>query len=89
MSKVANLLRNCPTDALRSYFDTIGADLIGEIDWSLPEKEVVKPLLRSIDRMAESDRQRVVADAERVVDMADEPGVDLPRFSRHLLRSKL
>jgi hypothetical protein len=69
-----DFIRRTPPAALRIYFTAIGAELPQRIPWDGRANDVVAPLLRAIDDMADADRLRIVNDAERVSAMADEPG---------------
>lgn len=71
---VPDFIRRTPPASLRIYFTAIGAELPQDIAWDGPANDVVAPLLRAVDDMADADRLRVVNDAERVGAMADEPG---------------
>lgn len=73
MASITTFIRNTPAEALRDYFDATGIRLPA-LDWEAPEQEMVKPLLQAVDKMDDEGRARVVADAERVSRMADEPG---------------
>ncbi len=74
MPTVPDFIRRTPPASLRIYFTAIGAELPQGIAWDGPANDVVAPLLRAVDDMADADRLRVVNDAERIGTMADEPG---------------
>ena len=74
MPSVAKFIRNTPAASLRTYFEQTGIDIPVEIDWDGPERDVVRPLLQLVDEMDETDLARMMNDAERVNNMADEAG---------------
>lgn len=74
MPSVAKFIRNTPAASLRTYFEQAGIDIPIEIDWDGPERDVVRPLLQLVDEMDETDLARMMNDAERVTNMADEAG---------------
>ena len=74
MPSVAKFIRNTPTASLRVYFERAGIEIPANIDWDSPEPEIVRPLLRAVDEMNETQLARMMNDAERVTNMADEAG---------------
>ena len=43
-------------------------------DWETPTEQIAERFLRALDRLSDGDRDRLIADAERIWTMADEPG---------------
>jgi len=74
MPSVAKFIRNTPAASLRIYFEQAGIEIPIEIDWDGPECDVVRPLLQLVDEMDKTDLARMMNDAERVTNMADEAG---------------
>lgn len=74
MSAVTRFIRNTPASGLCRYFEERCIQLPQTVDWTANNADVVRPLLRAVDEMADSDRARVILDAERVDAMADEGG---------------
>ena len=74
MTALSAFLRKTPGQALREYFDRPEVGLPAEFDWTLPEPELSRPLVKAIEEMSRVERDRVLNDAERVTALADEPG---------------
>jgi hypothetical protein len=74
MASLASFFRNTPIVTLRAYFDRAGIDVSSEVNWSGPEQETIRALVRAIDKIEEVPRARLANDAERIAAMADEPG---------------
>lgn len=74
MPSIARFIRNTPIDSLRRYFEAGGIALPESVNWLAAEADVVKPLLRAVDELSETERARILLDAERIVTMADEVG---------------
>ena len=74
MTTIAAFLRKTPVTRLQDYFTAGGFTSLSPIDWTMPESDVVEPLIKAIDSMSDDEKQRVVLDAGRVAALADEPG---------------
>lgn len=74
MTSLASFFGKTPVVRLQDYFTAAGFTSLPPVDWTRPESEVVEPLIRAVDAMAEDERQRVILDAGRVAALADEPG---------------
>ena len=74
MTALSAFLRKTPGQALREYFDRPEVGLPAEFDWTVPEPELSRPLVKAIEEMSRVERDRVLNDAERVTALADEPG---------------
>ena len=74
MTAIAAFLRKTPVTRLQDYFTAGGFTSLSPIDWTMPESDVVEPLIKAIDSMSDDEKQRVVLDAGRVAALADEPG---------------
>lgn len=72
MSSIAKFIRNTPVNDLRTYFDRQGFDLQEPVNWEAPEREIVKPLLKLVDDLSESERAALTTDSERIAVMTDE-----------------
>jgi hypothetical protein len=74
MASVTSFVRNTPKASLRTYFDQTGIALVPPVNWDATEPDVVRPLLQAVDEMDDDARARVISDAERVTEMAEEAG---------------
>ena len=74
MTSIASFFRKTPVVRLQDYFTAAAFTSLPPVDWSKPESEVIEPLIKAVDAMTETERQRVVLDAGRVAALADEPG---------------
>ena len=74
MTALSAFLRKTPGEALCEYFDRPEIGLPSEFDWSVPEAELPKLLLRAIEAMSRVQCDRIANDAERVHALSTEPG---------------
>lgn len=74
MTSIASFFRKTPVTRLQDYFAACAFTSLPHVDWTMPEAEVVEPLIKAVDAMNEDERQRVILDAGRVAALADEPG---------------
>jgi hypothetical protein len=74
MVSMRSFIRSTPAPCLRTYFDRSTVGLQSAIDWSAGSGELAGELTEAIDNLGEAARSRVLADVERIVEMADEPG---------------
>jgi hypothetical protein len=74
MASVTSFIRNTPVGTLRAYFDRTGVALAPPVNWEATEPEVIRDLLSKFQELAVDDRERVLADIDRVAAIADEPG---------------
>ena len=74
MTSIASFFRKTPVVRLQDYFTAASFTSLPPVDWSRPEPEVIEPLIKAVDAMADGERQRVILDAGRVAALADEPG---------------
>lgn len=74
MSTVPDFIRSTAPAALREYFNAINVTLPDDVVWEDAANDVVPPLLRAVDAMSDTDRLRVMNDADRVGAMAKEAG---------------
>jgi hypothetical protein len=71
---VPDFIRSTPPESLRDYFIAINVTLPADVVWEGAANDVVPQLLRAVDAMGDSDRLRVMNDADRVGAMANEAG---------------
>lgn len=69
-----DFIRSTPPASLRSYFTFIQAEMPHDVVWEGAANVVVPPLLRAVDAMHDTERLRVMNDADRVGAMTDEAG---------------
>ena len=74
MTAIAAFLRKTPVTRLQDYFTGSGFTSLPPVDWTRPESEVVEPLIKAVDAMTDTEKQRVVMNADQVAALADEPG---------------
>lgn len=74
MLTLLEFLGSTPAGALRSYFSELNIDLPPTIPWSGKTRTLGSALAAAVEALPEPQRAGVVADAQRVVEMADEPG---------------
>ena len=74
MPLLNRMIRNTSVPSLREFFTSRAVDLPSAVNWAAPEQDVIKSLLRAVDEMDDMTLARVVNDAERVTNMADEAG---------------
>ena len=74
MPLLNRMIRNTSVPSLREFFTSRAVDLPPAVNWAAPEQDVIKSLLRVVDEMDDMTLARVVNDAERVTNMADEAG---------------
>ena len=74
MTALSALLRKTPGEGLREYFDRPEIGLPTEIDWSVEDADLTRPLMSAIEEMSRTQRDRVVSAAERVTALSDAPG---------------
>jgi hypothetical protein len=74
MASISTFLRKTPVPALRAYFEAAAFRLPVTIDWDGEEAEVVRPLLKAVNEMAETEKSKFLLEAERVCNLADEAG---------------
>lgn len=74
MPTVPDFIRSTPPASLRSYFTFIQAEMPRDVVWEGAANVVVPPLLRAVDAMHDTERLRVMNDADRVGAMTDEAG---------------
>lgn len=72
MVSMSSFIRKTPALCIRTYFNRSGVGLESAVDWS--SSGLARELPEAIDKLAETSRSRVLADIERIVEMADEPG---------------
>lgn len=74
MTSIAAFFRKTPVTRLQDYFSASGFASLPPVDWTQPESEMIEPLIQAVDAMDDHERQRVILDAGRVTNLADEPG---------------
>jgi len=74
MQLLNRMIRNTSVPSLREFFTSRAVDLPSAVNWAAPEQDVIQSLLRAVDEMDDMALARVVNDAERVTNMADEAG---------------
>ena len=74
MPLLNRMIRNTSVPSLREFFTSRAVDLPSAVNWAAPEQDVIQSLLRAVDEMDDMTLARVVNDAERVTNMADEAG---------------
>ena len=66
MTAIAAFLRKTPITRLQDYFTAAGFISLAPVDWTRPESEVVEPLIKAVDAMTDTEKQRVVMNAGQV-----------------------
>ncbi len=74
MPLLNRMIRNTSVPALREFFTSRAVDLSPAVNWAAPEQDIIQSLLQAVDEMDDMALARVVNDAERVTNMADEAG---------------
>ncbi len=74
MPLLNRMIRNTSVPSLREFFTSHAVDLPPAVNWAAPEQDVIQSLLQAVDEMDDMTLARVVNDAERVTNMADEAG---------------
>lgn len=74
MPTIPDFIRCTPPASLRDYFTATFSALPPDVPWDGKPSDVVQPLLRAVDEMDDTERMRVMNDADRVGAMADEAG---------------
>src|SRR6476661_6409441 len=67
-------LRRTPTESLRTYFDERGLEPLAEIQREASGRELIEDLRAAIERLPDSERERVYNDFERVSQLTDDTG---------------
>jgi hypothetical protein len=71
-SKIIQLVRRASVELLKEYFSFLPPTI--KINWNSNNKEILQPLLQAIDSLKRKDKQKVIADAERILIMTDDSG---------------
>lgn len=71
-AKIVQLIRHASGELLKEYFSFLPST--AEIKWNSNNKEILQPLLQAIDKLKKKDKQKVIADAERILIMTDDSG---------------
>jgi hypothetical protein len=74
MPVLIRLIRNTSVPYLREFFTSRAVDMTSAVNWAASEQDVIQSLLQAVDEMDDMALVRVVNDAERVTNMADEAG---------------
>lgn len=74
MASISTFLRKTPVPALRAYFEAAAFSLPATIDWDGEDADVVRPLLKAVNELEEVEKARLLLDAGRVYNLADEAG---------------
>jgi len=74
MPLLNRMIRNTSVPSLREFFTSHAVDLPPAVNWAAPEQDVIQSLLQAVDEMDDTTLARVINDAERVTNMADEAG---------------
>ncbi|WP_039757908.1 hypothetical protein [Bartonella queenslandensis] len=71
---IAQFIRKNPPASLKAYFDNNPLPVAISVDWNTAKADLVKPLLKTVDELADTGRARLKIDAERLLEMTDEIG---------------
>lgn len=74
MPVLTRLIRNTPGPGLKSFFEARAVPLPEPVNWNGDNAAIAPPLLRAVDALGETERERLRADAECVDAMAGEVG---------------
>ncbi len=74
MTSIATIIRKTSTPTLRAYFEHSGIGLPANIDWAVPEPEILPPLLKAVDELTDTEKARLALDAGRIGDLVSEVG---------------
>jgi len=67
-------LRRTPTESLRTYFDERRLEPLAEIQREASGRELIEDLRAAIERLPDSERERIYNDFERVSQLTDDIG---------------
>lgn len=74
MASLSRFVRSVRAQDFRAHLHINRVVAPEGIDWSAPAEDVAEQFLQSLDRLSGDDRDRLIADAERISAMTDEPG---------------
>ena len=74
MASLSRFIRSVRPEDLRRHLQMHGIIMPDGPDWETPTEQIAERFLRALDRLSDGDRDRLIADAERIWTMADEPG---------------
>jgi hypothetical protein len=74
MASLSRFLRSIRPQDLRSHLQISGIAAPEAVDWAAPAERIAEQFRRSLDRLSDDQRDRLIADAERISAMSDEPG---------------
>ncbi len=71
---INQFIRKTPRASLRAYFDKKPHPIAALVNWNDEESDLVKPLLKAVDEMTDTELAMLKIDAERIHEMTDEIG---------------
>ena len=74
MASLSRFVRSVRPQDFKAHLEINRIIAPEEIDWSAPAEEVAEQFLQSLDQLSDDQRDRLIADAERISAMTDEPG---------------
>ncbi|WP_412057305.1 hypothetical protein [Bartonella sp. DGB2] len=73
-AEIAQFIRKIPRDSLKTYFEKKPHRLADFVDWNDDKTDHVKPLLKAVDELTDTELAKLKIDAERVHEMTDDIG---------------
>lgn len=74
MPVLSRLIRNVPGPELRDYFTGFGMTFRDSVNWDGGSGEIIEPVLKAVDILAEIERERIRLDCDRIDRMTTEVG---------------
>jgi hypothetical protein len=74
MASLSRFVRSVRPQDFRAHLEINRIIAPEGVDWSAPAEHVAEQFLQSLERLSDDHRDRLIADAERISAMTDEPG---------------
>ena len=74
MASLSRFVRSIRPQDFRTHLEINRITALEGLDWAAPAEEVAEQFLQSLDKLSDDQRDRLIADAERISAMTDEPG---------------
>lgn len=74
MVSLSRFVRSIRPQDFKTHLEINRISVPEELDWAAPAEEVADQFLQSLDQLNDDQRDRLIADAERISAMTDEPG---------------
>ena len=74
MASLSRFIRSVRPEDFRRHLEMHGIIMPDEPAWETPTEQIAERFLRALDRLSDGDRDRLIADAERISAMTDAPG---------------